>query len=103
MGGGAVAPGTDDGFTLIEAAMATLVLIVAVLSLTTVLVNSLTDTTFGRQRNAATNLANQTVEELRALPWTAIEQGMSSTDVSQSSDPNVISGTNSGQAENSDD
>jgi Tfp pilus assembly protein PilV len=88
---------SEEGFTLIELVIATLVLIIAVLSLTTVLVNSLTDSTYARQRLAASNLANQTVEEIRALPWADIDLGMSSSDISGSGDANISGNCFEGQ------
>lgn len=73
--------GEEDGFSLLEVMIAMLVLMTAIFSLTYVLVNSLADTAYARQRVAATNLANQTLEDVRALPWSVIEGGMSSTEL----------------------
>jgi Tfp pilus assembly protein PilV len=93
----------EEGFSLLEVMIAMLVLITAIFSLTYVLVNSLADTAYARQRVAATNLANQTLEEVRALPWSVIEGGMNATELtangtycglSQSScDPNLAAVT----------
>lgn len=71
----------EKGFSLIEVMVATLVLVIVMFSVTYVMVNSLADTAYARQRSQATNLANQTIEEVRALPWSTIEQGMSATDL----------------------
>ena len=84
--------GGDDGFTLIEVMVAMLVLIVAVFSLTYILVNSLADTAYARQRAYATNLANQTIEEVRSIPWSSLtaphlSTGMVATDVTGSTQP----------------
>lgn len=73
--------GIEQGFSLIEVMVAMLVLVIVMFSLTYVMVNSLADTAYARQRSEATNLANQTIEEIRALPWTTIEQGMTATDL----------------------
>jgi prepilin-type N-terminal cleavage/methylation domain-containing protein len=85
----------EHGFTLIEVVMAMLVLVTVAFSLTFVLVSSLADTAYARQRSEATNLANETIEEVRALPWTTIEQGMnpvSSPDPTFTQDPNITGG-----------
>jgi Tfp pilus assembly protein PilV len=89
----------DQGFSLIEVVMASVVLMIAVFSLTDVLINSMVQTAYARQKSQATNLANQTMEEVRALPWTTIELGMNPTGNSDptfttSADPNITpSGT----------
>lgn len=95
--------GKEEGFSLLEVMIAMLVLVTAIFSLTYVLVNSLADTAYARQRVTATNLANQTLEEVRALPWSVIEGGMSATELAangtqcglaqSSCDPNLASVT----------
>ena len=57
------------GFSLVEVMMAMLVLVMIVFSLTYILVNSLADTAYARQRSEASVLANQAIEEIRSLPW----------------------------------
>lgn len=81
--------GVETGFSLVEVMIAMLVLVTVMFSLTYVLVNSLADTAYARQRSQATNLANQIIEQVRALPWSTIEQGMSATDILTSGDANV--------------
>ncbi len=90
----------EQGFSLIEVVMASVVLMIAVFSLTDVLINSMVQTAYSRQRSEATNLANQTMEEVRALPWTTLEVGMnqpnptgnSDSTFTASADPNITSG-----------
>ncbi len=84
----------EQGFTLIEVVMAMLVLVTVAFSLTFVLVSSLADTAYARQRSAATYLANETIEEVKALPWMTIEQGMnpSSNDPTFTQDSNILGG-----------
>jgi Tfp pilus assembly protein PilV len=80
---------------LIEVVMAMLVLVTVIFSLTFVLVSSLADTAYARQRSEATNLANETIEEVRAMPWTTIEQGMNpatNPDATFTQDANIIGG-----------
>jgi len=85
----------DDGFTIIELVIAMMIMAVVMFSLTLVLVNSLVDTAYNRQRNEAINLANQTVEEVRALGWSTIQQGMSPSDttLTATADPNLYNPT----------
>jgi Tfp pilus assembly protein PilV len=66
----------ERGLSLIEVVMASVILMIAVFSLTDVLINSMVQTAYSRQQSEATNLANQTMEEVRALPWAAIQAGM---------------------------
>ena len=80
--------GREEGFSLVEVMVATLVLVIVMFSVTYVMVNSLADTAYARQRSEAINLANQTIEEVRALPWATIEQGMTATDLI--GDTNVV-------------
>jgi prepilin-type N-terminal cleavage/methylation domain-containing protein len=80
--------GVEEGFSLVEVMVAMMVLVVVMFSVTYVLVNSLADTAYARQRSEATNLANQTIEEIRALPWSTINQGMTATDLI--GDANVV-------------
>lgn len=80
--------GSEEGFSLIELVMASLVLFIVLGSLSYVLINSLVDTAYASQRNTATNLANQTVEEVRALPFSTLEGGMVASDLS--GDANVV-------------
>ena len=62
-------------------------------SLTFILVNSLTDVAYSRQRTTALTLANQAIEEVRALPAQTIEHGMlGSSDPTWSQDPNIAGG-----------
>ena len=90
-------PGSDEGFTLIEVIIAMVILMIVMMSMTTVLVNSMTETAFARQRSEATNLANETVEEIRSLQWSTIETGMSTTDVLASGDTNIVANCFEGQ------
>lgn len=85
-----VKPG-DEGFTLVELVMAMLVMAIVMGSVGYVLTNSLLDAAYSRQRSVAINLANQTVEEVRALGWVQIEKGMSTSDptFTTTTDPNI--------------
>jgi hypothetical protein len=73
-----------------------LIMAIVMFSLSMVLINSLVDTAYNRQRNQAVSLANQTIEELRALGWPTIRQGMAATDLT--GDGNVVNGCFEDQA-----
>lgn len=72
---------SDSGFTVIELMMAMVVMAIVMTSLTLVLVNSLVDTAYNRQRTQALTLANQAIEEVRALGWATVQQGLSASDL----------------------
>jgi prepilin-type N-terminal cleavage/methylation domain-containing protein len=75
-------PQDETGFTLVELMMAMVVMAIVMVSLGLVLVNSLLAADYNRQRTGAIQIANQTIEEVRALTWTTIQAGMSSADIS---------------------
>lgn len=80
----------EGGFSVIDMVMGLLVMTIIMTSLTYVLVNSLSDVAYSRQRTTALALANQAIEEVRALPAQTIEQGMAGTaDPTWSVDPNL--------------
>jgi type II secretory pathway pseudopilin PulG len=77
----------EEGFGLVDLMMATVIMAILLGSVTYVLANALVDTGYAKQRATALQLANQTVEELRALPWSTVEQGLGPGDLS--SDGNI--------------
>lgn len=82
----------DSGFTVVDVVMAMLVVTIMMTSLTYLMYSGMTDVAYSRQRVTALSLANQAVEEVRALPATTIEAGMNpsgSPDPTWSQDPNV--------------
>ncbi|HET6916581.1 MAG TPA: hypothetical protein VFH56_10880 [Acidimicrobiales bacterium] len=80
----------EGGFSVIDMIMGLLVMTILMTSLTYVLISSLTDVAYSRQRTTALSLANQAIEEVRSLPASTIEQGMlSSSDPTWSQDPNL--------------
>jgi prepilin-type N-terminal cleavage/methylation domain-containing protein len=93
--------GRENGFTLIELAVAALIMATIMVAMGDVLTNSLLDAAYNRQRVEAVNLANQTVEEVRALAstssgWNTIVTIGQTTDPdttgtpSPAADPNVV-------------
>lgn len=83
---------SDRGFALVDLLVAMVVMVIVMTSLTLVMYSSLIDVADSRQRSTALALANQAVEEVRALPTTAIDTGMLGTqDPTWTQDPNVAS------------
>jgi prepilin-type N-terminal cleavage/methylation domain-containing protein len=79
----------DSGFTLIETVMALMVIGVVLLMLVYGQALALKSTSTTKQRGQMTALANQYVEQMRAMPYASLQSGMSSTDLS--GDPNLVS------------
>ena len=80
----------DGGFTLVEVIVAMLVLAVALLGLMAVQVGSLSTLSLAKQRQTASQLANQVMEQMRALPYGTVTGGMHCGDLSAPApDPNI--------------
>ncbi|MBX6371501.1 MAG: prepilin-type N-terminal cleavage/methylation domain-containing protein [Acidothermus sp.] len=65
----------DDGFTLVEVVVAMAILLVVFLSAGGLLTATLVNSQRSRQSQTATELANQAIERLRALPYATIVSG----------------------------
>ena len=79
-----------NGFSTVDVVVGMLVMAVVMTSLTYVMYSSMSDVAFNRQRSAALNLANQAIEEVRALPASTIEAGMKgNSDPTWSQDSNL--------------
>ena len=100
----------EEGFTLIELMVATLIMSVIVICMAEVLTNSLIDAASSRQRVQAVYLANQTVSEVRSLASTSTgwqtyllgsQGGLKASDpdaaATPSTDPNISNGCFEGQ------
>src|SRR5436190_1023674 len=70
---------SEEGFTLIELMLALGVILVAVIILAYTVSSSLANVAYSRQRDGANALANQTMEQLRALPFATIQAGLDNT------------------------
>lgn len=81
--------GDDSGFTLVEVLVAMAVISTALLGLIFAQLQSLTTITVAKQRQQATALATQTMEQVRSLSYATVLAGMSSTDLT---DPNIVGG-----------
>jgi type II secretory pathway pseudopilin PulG len=75
----------EEGFSLIEVTMAIGVLFIALLALARTATVAFSDVSLGRQRQIGNQLANQLLEDVRALPYDNIKKGLSSTDLSTDS------------------
>ncbi len=76
----------EEGFTLVELMVAMIVMFTALLVMAYTMLTGLSSVGYSRQRTEATALANQALEQIRALP--ASELYMSTSDIS--SDPTQL-------------
>lgn len=77
----------DSGLTLIELMVALMVAFVALTVLAGVFIGALHTLTVAKQRQSATALGNRAMEQVRALPFSAITSGVSINDLA--GDPNI--------------
>jgi type II secretory pathway pseudopilin PulG len=78
----------QGGFTLVEFMVALGIIFVALLALVRTATIAFSDVALGRQRQTANQLANQMLEEVRALPYETLKQGLLDSDLS--GDPNIV-------------
>jgi type II secretory pathway pseudopilin PulG len=71
----------EDGFTLIETMIALGVILAAVVSLAYTAAVGFRDVAFARQRQYATALANQAMEQIRSMPFDTLKAGMQNSDL----------------------
>ena len=83
----------DDGFTLVELVVAMFVISFVLLGLMALQTSALVTSAQSRQRVQATAVANQTMEQLRALPWLTLSKGLHTNFAAAAGgDANVSSG-----------
>lgn len=80
---------SEAGFTLIELMVAVGIMLVALLALAYTATIGFSDIALARQRQGASGLANQTMEQIRALPFDVLKKGLSNADLSAGTDPNI--------------
>src|SRR5437588_9202736 len=80
----------DRGFTLIEVMVALGLVFAAVTIAVAVVTRSLCYVGFARQRDTANSLADQTMEQIRALPFASIQAGLANSDLSTTGDTNIL-------------
>lgn len=83
--------GDEEGFTLIELMIAIGVIAAALFVLMLTATAGFSSIALARQRQTANNLANQTMEQLRALPFSYIANGLATTDLA--TDPLLSGGS----------
>jgi hypothetical protein len=81
----------EEGMSLVEVMVALGVMLASLVALAHTVTVALTDTGFARQRQTANQILNQTIEEVRGLPYETREKGLSSSDLT--GDPNIVSCT----------
>ncbi|MDP9342460.1 MAG: hypothetical protein M3Q23_10290 [Actinomycetota bacterium] len=79
----------EAGLTLTETMMALGVMFVTLFSLAYTATISYYDTALARQRQSATGLADQAIEQIRALPFDTVKKGLSSNDPTVATDPDI--------------
>ena len=77
----------DSGFTMVELIVTMVIISTVLLGLVGVQISSLVTTSAAKQRQQASALANQSMEELRALPFATVSGGLYSGDLT--GDPNI--------------
>jgi type II secretory pathway pseudopilin PulG len=82
----------DDGFSLVEIAVASGVMSTALVMLAGVMTSGLVATGYSRERQSANQLANQALEQIRALPFNTMKAGLGSTDLAGGSDAEITGG-----------
>jgi len=83
----------ENGFTVLETVVALGVILAAMLTLAYTANVGFSDAAYARQRQTASGLANQTIEQVRALPFDTLKQGLSNFD-NLGGDPNIqVSGS----------
>lgn len=80
----------DSGFTLMETIVSLFVVALVLLGLVYIQTAAVVSTVQAKQRQQATQLANQVMEAARAVPWLTLSAGLNSGDLA--SDANISSG-----------
>ncbi|HJP65023.1 MAG TPA: type II secretion system protein [Actinomycetota bacterium] len=72
---------SEEGFTLIEVVTSMGIVLVALLAFAYTTSIGFSDVALARQRQGANSLANQAMEQIRALPFDTMKRGLSNTDL----------------------
>ena len=84
----------DAGFTLVELIVAMLVIAIVLIAIITVQAKALTTNAESQARQESTAVANQTMEELRAMPWNYLKKGLYSGFKAAAGGDTSVTGTN---------
>ena len=76
----------EGGFTLVELVLACGIMAFVLASLAYTGTMAFADAALSRNRQTATGLANQALEQVRALPWNTLTLGLSTSDLQSGSD-----------------
>ncbi len=79
----------EEGFTLVELMVASGLLFAALTALAYTSTVAFADIGLARQRQAATGLANQAIEQVRAVPYDVLTRGLANSDLA-TPDPNIV-------------
>src|SRR3954471_7214214 len=82
----------EAGFTMVEMVVALMIVALGMVALGIVYMSVGTTAQLARERQEANSLANQVLEELRAMPYTTVTTGLANWGTELSSDPNIVGG-----------
>lgn len=83
----------DEGFSLMELIVAMMIITAVLFTLVAVQVSTLATTIHAKQRQQGTAVANEVMEELRAIPWATLQKGLHPNFAAAAGgDPHVSSG-----------
>ena len=84
----------EGGFGLVEAMLALAILFATTLAMVSMAAASFAPTALARQRQTAAGFADQAMEEIRAMPFDTIKRGLDNTDLTNTTDPNIVKNCN---------
>ena len=79
----------EEGFTIIETMVALGVILASVVALAYVTTAGFNSIGYARQRQTATGLANQAMEQVRGLPFDTLKKGLNNADLIAMTDTNI--------------
>jgi Tfp pilus assembly protein PilV len=79
----------EEGFTIIETMVALGVILASVVALSYVTLSGFNSIGYARQRQAASGLANQAMEQIRGLPFDTLKKGLNNADLNAMKDPQI--------------
>ena len=80
----------EDGFALLEVVIAATLLIVSMLAIASELGTQMLSISSTSNHQVANSLLNQAMEEVRALPYQIVANGLSTSDSTITSDPDIV-------------
>jgi hypothetical protein len=80
---------SEEGFSITEATAAMGVILVGFMAMAYTSTIGFKYIGLARQRQSATGLANQVMEQIRALPFDTLKRGLGNTDLQTTTDPNI--------------